>query len=84
MQIVDEVAAADDENALLPERCKALPDLVVERRWLSLVDAELNHWNIGVGIHVAQNRPRAVVESPTAIQPNPDRGEELLDAKGKL
>jgi hypothetical protein len=33
---------------------------------------------------VAQNRPRAVVEAPAAVQPNWDWRNEPLDAKGKL
>jgi hypothetical protein len=78
MQIVHDVAAADDENALLPEGRKALADFVVERGWLSLVDAELHYRNIGVRIHMAQHRPRAVVESPAFIESHRQGSKQLL------
>jgi hypothetical protein len=84
MEIVDEVTAADDEDALLPEGRKAFADFVVERRCWSLSNAELNHGNVCVRVHVAQHRPRPVVEPPSVVQSHRDWGEERLDAQGKL
>ena len=46
VQVVDDVPAADDENALVPEGRYALADFIVERWGLGLVNAELHDRNI--------------------------------------
>ena len=56
----------------------------VERGRLPFVDAKLHDRNVRLRVHVAQNRPRAVVEPPLVIQPHGHRGKQLLGAKRKL
>ena len=50
-----DVAAAEDQNAFFSKERQTLADLVVERRWLRFINAELNYWNISLWIDVAQN-----------------------------
>jgi hypothetical protein len=64
MEVVYEIAASQNENAFFPQCRETLAYFVVERRWLHLINAELNHWNISLRIDVVQNRPGAVVETP--------------------
>jgi hypothetical protein len=84
MKVVDKVAAADDEDALLPQWRKALADFMVEGRRLGFVNAELNYGNVCLRVHVAQHRPRPVIQSPAFIKSHWQRGEQFLEPKGKL
>jgi hypothetical protein len=84
MEIMDEVTAADDEDAFLPQGRNALADFVVVRRGLSFANAQLNDWNIRVRVRVAQNRPRAVVEPPPFIEPHRQWREQLLNANREV
>jgi hypothetical protein len=45
---VHHVTTAQNENALVAERCKASADVVMKHWRLGFVDAQLNHWNVGV------------------------------------
>src|SRR5437899_8491037 len=47
VQVVNEVAAADDENAFRSERRQTNADLVVKRWRPRLIDTQLDDWNIG-------------------------------------
>ena len=84
MKVVDEVAAARNEDALFPQGRKALADFVVEGRRLGFVNAELDDRNISSRVHVAQHGPRAMVEAPPFVQPYGQWRKELLNTNGKV
>ncbi len=52
MEVVHEVATSDNENTLLAQRRYAIADLVVERRRLRLVDAELHDRNVRLRVNL--------------------------------
>ena len=81
---MDEVAAADDQHTLFAERRKPLADLEMKRRRLGPINRELYHRNIGLGIHVPQDRPGPVVSTPTLLHVDWQWREQLLDAPGQL
>ena len=84
VQIVNEVAAAHDEDAFVAQRRETLADVVVKIRRLHFVDAELHHWNSGVGHHMTEHRPRPVIESPMFVGFDHSGREERLDLRGEL
>jgi hypothetical protein len=51
---------------------------------LRLINAELDHWNIGLWIDVEQNRPGAVVETPTIVASHRRRLKQFLDSRSKV
>jgi hypothetical protein len=51
---------------------------------LCLINAELNHWDIGFWIDVEQNRPGAVVETPTIVASHRRRCKQFLDPRSKV
>src|SRR5262245_22807908 len=55
VQVMYEVAAAHDENAVVAERPELLREIVVELRRLGFVDAELNDRNVRFWIDVTQH-----------------------------
>ena len=65
MQVVDDVAAADDEHALVAQGRKPLAQLIMESGRLGLVDAELHDRDVRLGEYVSQHRPCPVVEPPS-------------------
>jgi hypothetical protein len=80
MQVTYNVTASQNENAFFPQRCKAFADFGMKRRWLYFINAELNHENIGLGIDVAQNRPRTVVQTPAVVAAHQHRRKQFLNA----
>ena len=78
VQVVHDITATEDENALFAERCKALANVVVKRGRLCLVDAQLNHGNVGQRIEVAQYRPSTMIQPPTLIAPDRQRRQKFL------
>ena len=66
-QIVHDVATAGDKHALVSQRRKPLAGFVMELRWLSAVDAQLDDGNVRTGVRMLQHRPGAMVESPRII-----------------
>jgi len=66
VKVVDQIAAANNQDAFIPQGRKFPTDVEMKRRRLGLVNAELNHWNIGCGI----------AKAPVAFSPGvqvPDR-----------
>jgi hypothetical protein len=61
-----------------------LANFVVKRGRLRFINAELNHWNIGLWIDVAQNRPSTVVETPAVVATPRHRCEQFLDARSEV
>ena len=66
-QVVHHVTRPDDQHALLAERAQPFGKLVMERRRAAVIDAELQHRAVGVGEHVLQHEPGAVIEAPLGI-----------------
>jgi len=48
VQIVHQVAAADDQNPFLTQGCESLPESVMKDRRLRFVDAQLHDRDIGL------------------------------------
>ncbi len=57
---------------------------VMERGRLRFINAELNHWNIGLWIDVAQNRPSTVVETPAVVATHRHVSKQFLDARSEV
>src|SRR5690349_16936710 len=68
MEIVDEIPAADDEHTFFAQRRKSTADLKVEYGRLGFVDAELHDRHVGVGIYMAEDRPRSVIQAPGRVE----------------
>ena len=83
VEIVHEIAAADDQHAFVPKRCELLSDLEMKRRGLGLVDAELHDGNIGGGIDMPQHGPCAMIEAPGIVELHVERRQKLLNAAGE-
>ncbi len=66
-EVVDDVARSDDEDALRSQRPQPATELVVERRRPTVIDTELQHWNVRSRKHVLERQPRTVIESPIRI-----------------
>jgi hypothetical protein len=64
VQIVDQIAAAHNQDTVITQWSELSTDLKVEGSRLSFVNAELNHRNIGIWIYMPQHRPGPVIESP--------------------
>ena len=83
VEIVHEIAAADDEHALVPKWRQLPADLKMERRGLGLVDAELHDGNVGSRINVSQHGPCTVIEAPGIIELHGQRRQKLLNPAGE-
>jgi hypothetical protein len=81
MKVVDEVAAPDYKHAFVAQGRETLRKLVVNLGGLRLVYAELHDGNVSVGEDVAENRPSAVVESPTLVQADLGGREQIAYAR---
>src|SRR5581483_8584271 len=82
-QIVDGVGAGDDQDPLVPQRCKggAQLEVVVER--LRCVDGELQDGNVGGGEGVHQHAPGPVVDPPAVgVETDPGGLDEVGDLLG--
>ena len=66
-QVVDDVAAAQDQHALVAQRRERAADGEVLRRREPRVDAELDHRDVGGRAQVQEHAPRAVVEAPVGV-----------------
>ena len=80
MQVVHDVAAADQQDALVAQRPQQPAQPVVERRRLRLVDGKLHHRHVGGGKHMAQHRPGAAVQSPRKIRAHLQRLQQFAHA----
>lgn len=83
MKVVDQIPTAYDQNALFPERCKFSADFEVEQGRSCIVDAQLDDGNIGFRIHMAKDRPGAVIETPRIIEIDLQGCEQMLDTASK-
>ena len=85
VQVVDEVAAPGDEDALVAQRREPAGQLVVRLGRQRLVYAQLNGGHIGRGEDVAEHRPGAVIQPPAAIEADFGGGrEQLADSPGEF
>ncbi len=81
-EVVHDVAAADDEHALLPERREGLGQRVMPRGGLAAVEAELHYGDLRLRIHRQEYAPRAVIEATGFVEVRAT-GEHGGDAAGK-
>src|SRR6185437_13784086 len=80
VQVMDQVTAAQDEDALVAQRRQPSAYLEMVRRGLRLIDAQLNHRHIRIGIHMAKHGPCAMIETPGGIERHRKRRQRFLDA----
>lgn len=66
-QVVDDVAAAHDEVALLAEAGEPLAELVRLARIDEAVDGKLDDGDVGLGEDVDEDAPGAVVDAPAVV-----------------
>src|SRR5579872_465041 len=84
VEVVHQIAAADDQHTFLAQHGKLAADLEMERGWLDLIDAELHDGCTRVGVHVTQHGPCSVIEPPRGVEPDLQWCEHLLNAAGEL
>src|SRR6185312_318947 len=84
VQVMHNIAAAKYENAFFPQDGQAVANFVVEQGWLSFINAELNHWDVGLWIDMAQDRPSTVVEAPPIVAAHRHRCKQFLDSCSKV
>ena len=63
-QVVDDVAAADDQHPVPAQRRQPRAQFEVVVPGLGRVDGQLHHRDVGRGEHMRQDRPGSVVEAP--------------------
>src|SRR6185437_4842216 len=80
VQVMDQVTAAQDEDALVAQRRQPPAYLEMVRRGLRLIDAQLNHRHIRIGIHMPKHRPCAMIETPCGIERHGKWRQRFLDA----
>ena len=73
VQIVNEIAASDNQNALVAQRRELSAYIEMKGGRLSLVDAKLDDRNVSSRIDMAKHRPCAVVQTPGVVQLNGQR-----------
>src|SRR5579864_5141172 len=78
MQVVDDVAAADDQNSFFAQWSESLTDFIVKRRGLSLINAQLHNRNVCLRIYMTQDCPRAMVQTPAFVKSHQQRRKQLL------
>lgn len=66
-QVVDDVAAAHDEVALLAEAGELLAEFVRLARIEEAVDGKLDNGDVGLGEDVYEDAPGAVVDAPAVV-----------------
>jgi hypothetical protein len=67
VQIVNQVAAAKDQDAALAHFPSLAPERQMPGKGARLLEAHLKHRNIGLRIQLAQDAPPAVIRSPLLI-----------------
>ena len=65
VQIVDHVAAPDDEHSFITQWRKPLRRFIVKFGWLCFVNTELHHRDICLGKDMSKHGPGAVIETPS-------------------
>ncbi len=79
-QVVHDVAAADDQHTFVAQRRELPAELQMKIAGPGHVETELQRRHIGIRIHVAQDAPRAVVETLRRIDRDVRPMHELRDA----
>ena len=67
LEVMSEAAAADDQHALLPQRRQRAAEVEVVRRAKMRLNRDLQHWDVGLGIHLRQRDPGTVVEAAAVV-----------------
>lgn len=68
MKIVNEIAAADNQDVFGTQRREPSSNFEMKNRRLRFIDAQLNHGNVGLGEYVAEHRPSSVIQPPGVVQ----------------
>src|SRR5256885_8584129 len=82
-QVVNDVAAADDQHAFVAQRREMRTERVMKRRRLRGVDRELHDRHVRFRKRMLEHRPGAMVEAPGLIEADVDGREELAYASGE-
>ena len=64
---MDNIATRDNENVIIHQRGQFGSKVHVVFKGLRGVDGELNDGYVGLGKHVSQDRPRAVIDPPRRV-----------------
>ena len=80
-QVVDDVAAAQDQHALVAQGGQALAGFVVPAVGLAAIDAELDDRHVGVRIHRPQHAPGAMVQAARRVLDHDIGRQELADPR---
>jgi hypothetical protein len=84
-EVVDDVAAGEDHDAALPQRRQPGAEVEMEVERLQGVDRKLDDRQVGLGIEMGEDAPRAVVEPPlVVVEAAPDRLHRLGDLLRQL
>ena len=84
-EVVDHVAAPDDQHPRVAERGEPATELDVVLERLGGVDRQLHDGHVGVGEQVGEHGPGAVIDAPTVdVEPHPDRLDDLGDLRGDV
>ena len=82
---MDHVPAGQDHHPVPAQRGQPGGEVDVVLQWLQGVDGELHDRDVGVGIHVREDGPRAVVDAPAVVvEPDPLRCSDLRHLGGDL
>src|SRR5579862_3972806 len=71
MKIVNQIAAADNQDIFGTQQRESSSNLEMKNRWLRFIDAQLNHGNVGLGEHVAEHKPSSVIQCPGSCPVGP-------------
>src|SRR5439155_22192872 len=67
-EVMNDVAAADEKDALVAKRRQSLAERAMGLRRRGPVDAELYDRNVRLGKHPHEDGPRAGIETPVAVE----------------
>ncbi len=81
-QVMDKIAAAEDENSLIAQGRQLPADLILPGGRQIIIQTHLHNGNIRPRVHLCQDRPRAVVQTPFIIQLHPGGGDGFGDPRG--
>src|SRR5262249_27486825 len=84
VQVMNQIAAADDQDFFITERGQSLAQRMVKGSWLRLINAQLHDWNVRIREYVTQYGPSAMVQTPVQVFGDHRRGDQCLDAPRKL
>ncbi len=83
-KMMNDIAASQQENALLAQGGQEFAQFVVEAWRLAQIERHLNHGNICIRIQVQKKRPCPVIQSPFVICVDRQGRQKSADTIGQL